>query len=159
MPRESVRRPGGEPRDPRGPPQQQSTTTGTPSPVPGQGRGPREPRRGRSPDQQVPEVEEPEESEEDRARLPDQLADQARGNGPGHQDRQALKGYGKGGPPGYVMPHNEGRGNQLLAGGLHLQGQILGAPYQHQGGWQHGHHYGAPTQSTRDDDYAGYAST
>ena len=36
------------------------------------------------------------------------------------------------------MPHNEGRGNPLLAGGPHLQGQGLGV-----GGWQHGHHYGS----------------
>ena len=44
VPRESVWRPGG------GAPQQ-STTTGTPSPLPGQGHDPREPQRGRSPSQ------------------------------------------------------------------------------------------------------------
>ena len=80
-------------------------------------------------------MEEPEESDEDRAHLPDQLAVQAQGHGPGYQERHVIKGYGKGGPPGYVMPHNEGRGNPLLA---HLQGQGLGV-----GGWQHGHHCGS----------------
>ena len=130
-------RPGGGAQD-QGQPPQQSTTTGTPSPLPGPGHDLREPQRGRSPNQQVPEVEEPEESDEDRARLQDQLAVQARGHGPEYQERHIIKGYGKGRPPGYVMPHNEGRGNPLLAGRPHLQGQGLGV-----GGWQHGHHYGS----------------
>ena len=67
VPRESVWRPGGERHDPRGPTQQQSTTTGTPSPLPGPGHESGEPRRGRSPEQQLPEVKEPEESDGDRA--------------------------------------------------------------------------------------------
>ena len=144
MPRESVWRAGGGAQDQVQPPQQ-STTTGTPSPLPGQGHDLREPQRGRSPSQQVPEVEEPEESEEDRAHLPDQFAVQAQGHGPGYQERHVIKGYGKGGPPGYVIPHNEGRGNPLLAGRPHLQGQGLGI-----GGWQHGHHYGSGPPNTQE---------
>ena len=33
----------------------------------------------------------------------EQLAVQAQGHGPGYQERHVIKGYGKGGPPGYDL--------------------------------------------------------